>query len=69
MLILSNFITSQQLWAGRGFTAVRTGKKLENMHKLSGEPRHRLRQTACWAQCLLTFLLNCFCQFIYFLNG
>ena len=38
--------TSQRLGAGGAFTAVRTGAKLENLHKLSGETLPRLRQTA-----------------------
>ena len=38
--------TSQRLGAGGAYTAVRTGAKLPNLHKLSGEPLPRLRQTA-----------------------
>jgi hypothetical protein len=38
--------TSQRLGAGGASTAVRTGDKLPNLHKLSGEPPPRLRQTA-----------------------
>ena len=38
--------TSQRLGAGGAFTAVRTGAKLPNLHKLSGELLPRLRQTA-----------------------
>ena len=48
-------ITSQRLGAGGAFTAVRTGAKLENLHKLSGEPLPRLRQTARY---LLPFLIS-----------
>jgi len=36
-------------WRRRGFTAARTGAKLANSHKLSGESLPRLRQTASWA--------------------
>ena len=38
--------TSQWLGAGGAFTADRTGVKLPNLHKISGEPLPRLRQTA-----------------------
>ena len=38
--------TSQRLGAGGAFTAARTGAKLPNPHKLSGETLPRLRQTA-----------------------
>ena len=34
------------LGAGGASTAARTGDKLANLHKLSGEPLPRLRQTA-----------------------
>ncbi|MCL1969232.1 MAG: hypothetical protein FWF65_06710 [Bacteroidetes bacterium] len=39
-------LTSQRLGEGGAFTAVWTGTKLPNSHKLSGEPLPRLRQTA-----------------------
>jgi len=35
----------QGLGAGGASTAARTGAKLANLHKLSGEPLPRLRQT------------------------
>jgi hypothetical protein len=40
------FTTCLGLGAGEAFTAARTGAKLSNLHKLSGEPLPRLRQTA-----------------------
>jgi hypothetical protein len=46
-------LTSQRLGAGGAFTAVRTGAKLPNLHKLSGEPLPRLRQTARYGQVFL----------------
>ena len=39
-----------RLGAGGAFTAVWTGAKLANLHKLSGEPLPRLRQTARYLQ-------------------
>jgi len=39
-------LTGRQLGAGGASTAVRTGAKLANLHKLSGELLPRLRQTA-----------------------
>ena len=39
-------LTSQRLGAGGASTAVRTGDKLPNSYKLSGESLPRLRQTA-----------------------
>ena len=50
-------LTSQQLGAGEASTAVWTGTKLPNSHKLSGEPLPRLRQTARYKQCLFIFTL------------
>ena len=38
--------TSQRLGEGGAFSNARTGTKLQNSHKLSGEPMPRLRQTA-----------------------
>jgi hypothetical protein len=38
--------TGWRLGEGGGFTAVRTGANVENSHKISSEPRPRLRQTA-----------------------
>jgi len=41
-----NIVYNEQgLGAGGASTAARTGAKLPNLHKLSGEPLPRLRQT------------------------
>jgi hypothetical protein len=44
-------LTWWRLGAGGASTAARTGAKLTNSHKLSGEPLPRLRQTARYRQC------------------
>jgi hypothetical protein len=54
-------LTSWQLCAGGASTAVRTGAKLANLHKFSGEPLPRLRQTA---RCVLAFVNMSICYFL-----
>jgi hypothetical protein len=49
--------TSQRLGVGGASTAVRTGAKLPNLHKLSGETLPRLRQTARYMPYIL-FIIN-----------
>jgi len=57
-------VTSQRLGAGGAFTNARTGAKISNSHKLSGEPLPRLRQTARYVTVIFAFfpvfqLTNC----------
>jgi hypothetical protein len=55
-LILQRILLNvRRLGAGGASTAVRTGTKLPNSHKLSGEPLPRLRQTARYVQAFLFF--------------
>jgi hypothetical protein len=46
-------LTSQRLGAGGASTAARTGTKLANSHKLSGEPLPHLHQTTSLRQALV----------------
>ena len=58
--------SSQRLGAGGASTATRTGAKLPNLHKLSGELLPRLRQTARYMP-FSSFLLS-FLFLLFFLN-
>jgi hypothetical protein len=62
LLTLSRIAANvEAAWGRRGFPLqLGRAQKAENQHKLSGEPRPRLRQTARWLQVFFLFSLRKF---------